>query len=305
MQTDLIYNKIMNKYSNNLFESIKDALNKKTTNTESSFKDFMKTEMNKTYIVRLLPNVEAPDRTFFHYFHHMWKSVVTNNIVSFLCPTTYGEKCPVEEYRSKAYRSKNEAEIEKTRPVKRNESWLANVYVVKDPSNPENEGKVKILRFGKQLNKIITDAISGDDSEEFGSKIFDLSENGCNFKIKVDANEGGYPTYVSSKFMSPSKLEGIENPDEIYSQVKQLDKIFTQKPYEEIQEMLNFHFLGLEKEEKSSVTQQKPVHEEIPNIDSMVEMESTDNSIKVEDKVDSTGDIDDADAKIEEILKGL
>lgn len=294
----------MNKYSNNLFESIKDALNKKTTNTESSFKDFMKTEMNKTYIVRLLPNVEAPDRTFFHYFHHMWKSVMTNNMVSFLCPTTYGEKCPVEEYRAKAYRTKNEVEIEKTRPVKRNESWLANVYVVKDPTNPENEGKVKILRFGKQLNKIITDAISGDDCEEFGSKIFDLSENGCNFKIKVDANEGGYPTYVSSKFMSPSKLEGVENPDEIYAQVNSLDKIFTQKSYEEIQETLNLHFLGIEKEVVGSPVYQKPVQEEIPDIDSMVEVVSIDNSQKVE-QTNLIEDIDDADAKIEEILKDL
>jgi hypothetical protein len=294
----------MNKYSNNLFESIKDALNKKTTSNESSFKDFMKTEINKTYIVRLLPNVEAPDRTFFHYFHHMWKSVMTNNMVSFLCPTTYGDKCPVEEYRSKAYRTKNEDEIEKTRPVKRNESWLANVFVVKDPTNTENEGKVKILRFGKQLNKIITDAISGDDSEEFGSKIFDLSENGCNFKIKVDSNEGGYPTYVSSKFMSPSKLEGIENPDEVYAQVNSLDKIFTQKSYEEIQELLNVHFLGLDKETTNTPMYQKPVHEEIPDIDTMVDVVSVDNSQKVE-KTSFTEDIDDADAKIEEILKDL
>lgn len=294
----------MNKYSNNLFESIKDALNKKTTNNESSFKDFMKTEINKTYIVRLLPNVEAPDRTFFHYFHHMWKSVMTNNMVSFLCPTTYGDKCPVEEYRSKAYRTKNEDEIEKTRPVKRNESWLANVYVVKDPTNPENEGKVKILRFGKQLNKIITDAISGDDSEEFGSKIFDLSENGCNFKIKVDSNEGGYPTYVSSKFMTPSKLEGVENPDEVYAQINSLDKIFTQKSYEEIQELLNVHFLGLDKGITNAPVYQKPVHEEIPDIDTMVDVVSVDNSQKIE-KTSFTEDIDDADAKIEEILKDL
>ena len=298
----------MNKYSNNLFESIKDALNKKTT-ADSGFKDFMKTEMDKTYIVRLLPNVEAPDRTFFHYYHHMWKSVVTNNLISVLCPMTYGETCPIEEYRSKIYRQKDEVEIEKSRPVKRNESWLANVYVIKDPTNPENEGKVKILRFGKQLNKIITDAISGDDADEFGAKIFDLSENGCNLKIKVDANPGGYPQYVSSKFMSPSKIEGIDNVDEIYSQVKQLDKIFTPKSYDEIKEMLDLHFLGLEKTQISkSSSAERPVHEEIPDIDTMIEVESIDNTeknAKVESKQEVSDELDDADAKIEEILKSL
>jgi hypothetical protein len=294
----------MNKYTSNLFESIKDALNKKAP-TESSFKDFMKMESGKTYVVRLLPNIEAPDRTFFHYYHHMWKSVVSNNMVSFLCPTTYGEKCPIEEYRSRIYRSKNESEIEKTRPIKRNESWLANVYVIKDPTNPDNEGKVKILRYGKQLSKIITDAISGDESEEFGSKVFDLSENGCSFKIKVEQNEGGYPTYVSSKFMSPSKLEGIDDIDEIYTQVNDLDKIFTHKSYAEIKELLDFHFLGLEK--SSNTTQELPDEVEEENYDNLVEIKSTSGIYedKKTQKKEELDNFDDADAKIEEILKDL
>lgn len=291
----------MNKYSSNLFESIKDALNKKAP-TESSFKDFMKMETGKTYIVRLIPNLESPDRTFFHYFHHMWKSVATGNNISFLCPTTYGEKCPIEDYRGRVYRSKNETEIEKTRPIKRNESWLVNVFVVKDPTNSENEGKVKILRYGKQLNKIITDAITGDESDEFGEKIFDLSENGCNFKIKVEQNEGGYPTYVSSKFMSPSKLEGISDVDEIHDEYKQLDKIFTHKTTEEIQELLNYHFLGLEKGETQ---RELPVHEQIQDIDSMVEIERFSGKEEKPVKKESVDEFDDADAKIEEILKDL
>jgi hypothetical protein len=294
----------MTKYTSNLFDSIKDALNKKTT-TESSFKDFMKMETGKTYVVRLLPNLEHPDRTFFHYFHHMWKSAVTNNMISFLCPTTYGEKCPIEEYRSRVYRSKNENEIEKTRPIKRNESWLANVFVIKDPTNPENEGKVKILRYGRQLDKIITGAISGDESEEFGPKIFDASEKGCSFKIKVEQNSGGYPEYVSSKFMSPSKLDDVSDVDEVYSQIKQLDSIFTHKTYEEIEELLNVHFLGLEKGETPKKQQQKPVHEEIEDIDSMVEIERFAGSSSASAKSDNNSDFDDADAKIQEILKDL
>jgi hypothetical protein len=291
----------MNKYSSNLFESIKDALNKKAP-TESSFKDFMKMETGKTYVVRLIPNLESPDRTFFHYFHHMWKSVATGNNISFLCPTTYGEKCPIEDYRGRVYRSKNETEIEKTRPIKRNESWLVNVFVIKDPTNPDNEGKVKILRYGKQLNKIITDAITGDESDEFGVKIFDLSENGCNFKIKVEQNEGGYPTYVSSKFMSPSKLDGISDVDEIHNEYKQLDKIFTHKTTEEIQELLNYHFLGLEKGESQK---EVPIHEQIQDIDSMVEIERFSGREEKSVKKQSVEEFDDADAKIEEILKDL
>lgn len=233
------------KYTSNLFESIKEALNKKTT-TESGFRDFMKLEIGNTYLVRLVPNLQSPERTIYHYYHHLWKSVLTNQLVSVLCPATYGERCPIDEYRSKIYRTNNESEIKRIQPIRRNENWLVNVYVVKDPTTPENQGQVKILRMGKQLNKIVTDAISGDDSEEFGSRIFDLSDKGCNLRIKVEQNEGGYPTYVSSKFMSPSLLDGATDLDAVYNSFKPMDNIFEHKTTEDINKLLKEHFLGEE-----------------------------------------------------------
>jgi hypothetical protein len=231
------------KYTSNLFESIKEALSKKTSDG-GNFKDFMKLEIGKSYIVRLIPNLANPERTFFHYFHHLWNSTLSNELVSVLCPTTHGERCPIDEYRSKVYKTNDKAQIEKIRPIKRNENWLVNVYVIKDPTNPENQGQVKILRYGKQLNEIITSAISGDEAEDFGSKIFDLSEKGCSLRINVKENEGGYPTYVSSKFMNSGIIEGDPDTDQIYNSIKGLDNIFEQKSYEEISKLLKVHFLG-------------------------------------------------------------
>ena len=288
----------MNKYTSNLFESIKDALTKKT-NTESSFKDFLKLEMGKTYVVRLIPNTAAPERTFFHYYHHLWKSVVTNQNISFLCPQTYGEKCPVEEYRSRVYRTNNESEIKKIQPIRRNENWLANIFVIKDPTNPENQGQIKILRFGKQLNKIITDAISGDDSDEFGSRIFDFSENGCNLKIKVEENDGGYPTYVSSKFTSPCEVDGLTNQEEVYSNFKPLDTIFEHKSYDDLKKLLDVHFLGLEAT-PSPQTSNNDVEEFNSNI--KITEQTTTPTINNTEEPD---DFLDTDAKIQEILKDL
>jgi hypothetical protein len=284
----------MSKYTTSLFESIKDAINKNNnTTTESSFKDFMKLEIDKTYIVRLVPLVTNPERTFFHYYSHTWKSVSTNNIVSVLCPNTYGEKCPIDEYRSKIYSTKDDSQIEKIRPIKRNENWLVNVLVIKDPTNPENQGKVKILRYGKQLAKIIDSAITGDDSDEFGSKVFDLSENGCNLKIKVEKNEGGYATYVGSKFMSPSKVEGIDDIDEVYNSTNDLDSIFDHKSYVDIKKLLSTHFLG--EVASQPVEEVNPVEE---NFDSYAEIVSTSG------KQSSTLDSDE-DRKMQEILNDL
>ncbi len=285
------------KYTNNLFESIKEALNKKTTSDNAGYRDFMKLEIGNTYVVRLIPNLENPERTLFHYFHHIWKSVITNQLVSVLCPNTYGEGCPIDEYRSKVYNTKNQAEIDRIKPLKRNESWLCNVYVVKDPTNPDNQGQTKVLRFGKQLFKIISEAISGDDAEEFGSKIFDLSEKGCSLRIKVEANEGGYPAYTASKFMSPSALEGVDNVEEIYSSAKDLDGVFEHKTRDEIAKMLKVHFLG---EEVSESTTTASYDEEEEYVAPIVNKTSSVSSEKEE-----LAEAQAQDDRIQDILKDL
>jgi hypothetical protein len=232
------------KYNKNLFESIKESLKESSKKNESSgFKDFLKLEKDKVYIVRLLPNIKDFNKTFFHYYSHTWLSRLDQSVVNIFCPNSYSERCPVDEYRSKIWKTNDEEKRAEIKDLKRNENWLVNVYVVKDPTNPENEGKVKILRYGKQLNKIIDNAINGDESDEFGHRIFDLTGDGCNLKIKVETNEGGYATYVASRFQSPSEIESISDPDEVYDQVQELDNIFTHQSYDEIQTTLNKHWL--------------------------------------------------------------
>jgi hypothetical protein len=285
------------KYSANLFESIKEALSKKTS-TESSFKDFLKLEIGKTYLVRLIPNLQNPDRTIFHYYNHYWKSAVTNENISVLCPATYNQRCPIDEYRSKIYRTNDKSEITRIQPIKRNENWLVNVYVIKDPTNPENQNQIKILRYGKQLDKIITSAMTGDDAEDFGMKIFDLTEKGCNLRIKVEENEGGYPTYVSSKFVSPSELEGSPDIEELHTSIKNLDGIFEHKSYEEINRLFNIHFLGKEDEPA------KPTNKASTDEDFTEDLAPSFSSPSkhTHDEEDEKSNID---AHIEDILKDL
>jgi hypothetical protein len=233
------------KYNTSLFESLKEALNKKSTSTNSAFKDVLKMEKGNTYIVRLLPNIEEPDKTFFHYFQHMWKSVVTTKIVSVLCPNTYGERCPIDEFRSKLYASKDTAQIEATKPLKRGENWMVNVYVIKDPTHPENNGTVKILRYGTQLHKVIDEALNDKEAaEEFGAKVFDLSKNGCNLRIKVEENEGGYAAYTASRFQSPSEIPGLDDPDSVYDSLIPMDTMFKQLSYDEIKAILDKDWFG-------------------------------------------------------------
>tara|TARA_R100001015_G_C4557513_1_gene118056 strand:- start:7 stop:855 length:849 start_codon:yes stop_codon:yes gene_type:complete len=239
--------------TNSMFASIKDSL-AKPAQSSSSTSNILRLKTGNTYTIRLLPYTPEPSKTFFHYFSHGWVSEATGQFQSSISPQTWGERDPIAEARFRIMRTGSEEEKEKAKALTRREQWLINVYVVKDPENPENEGKVKILRFGKQLHKIIMEAIEGDDADEFGEKIFSYPE-GCNLRVKVE-EQGGYPSYVTSRFASPSEIPGLSEDGlgSLYEQAFELDKVYPVKSYDELVTMLNEHYYGKDSSETEPST---------------------------------------------------
>ena len=232
----------MSTFNSSMFQSIKDALASADNKSQATFNEIMSTKPGNTYTVRLLPFAKDPAKTFFHYYNHGWVSYATGQYVQTLSPQTFGERDPIAEERFRVLRTGSEEEKERMGAVRRLEKWLVNVYVVDDPSNSDNNGKVKLLRYGKQLQKIITEAIEGEDAEEFGARIFDLGPDGVNFKIKVE-QQGDFPTYVSSRFTTAGKIDLSEDQQkEIYEDVFDLSEVFTLKTFDELKQMLNEHY---------------------------------------------------------------
>jgi len=235
-----------------MFESIKSALVK--NNTQSRNKDILKVEVGNTYTVRLLPNVKNPEKTFFHYYTFGWTSLCTGQYVAAVSPSSFNARDPIAETRYRLLKNGTDEEKNKAKNIIRSEKWLVNTYIVNDPVTPENNGKVMVLRYGKQLHKIIMDAIEGEGAEDLGSRIFDLSEKGSSLKVKVE-QQGDYPTYVSSKFSMPKAVEGLDKSkiDSLYNSIIDLETVFTVKSYDELKQMLNEHFFC------ASDTQEEPV----------------------------------------------
>jgi len=227
-----------------MFETLKESLNKKGESNSGLYKNILKLDKGNTYVVRLIPNLKDAKKTFFHHIHHGWVSFSTGQYVSALSPTTWGEPDPIGQTRYKMlYKSNSESDKVKASEIKRSEKWLANVLVIDDPTNKNNNGKVMILRFGKQLHKIIMDAMTGEESEDFGDRIFDLSERGCNLKIKVES-QGEYPNYSSSRFTSPKEIEGLDSKaqEQIYESIFDLESVYPKKSQEELEKILAEHF---------------------------------------------------------------
>jgi hypothetical protein len=275
-----------------MFQSIKEALAKSESSTGNPlYKEILKFKEGNTYVLRLLPNIKEPSKTFYHFFTHGWNSFATGQYVSALSLQTVGQPDPIGRERYRLSKTGSAEEKKKVEAVKWQEQWYVNVYVVDDPVNPQNNGTVKIFRYGKKLDQKITSAISGDDSDEFGAKVFDLSSSGVNFKLKVEKNQGGYITYDSSRFTSPVDL-GLskEKQKEIYDSVFDLSSVNQLKTEEELMKMWNTHFLCVDETKQvntpSETIQEKPVAEKV----------------KTTTKEDD-GEI--SDEMVEELLKGL
>lgn len=275
----------MNNITNSMFESIKSALQK--TPTTSLSQNILKLEVGNNYVVRLLPNLKNPEKTFFHYYTVGWTSYSSGQYVSALSPTTYNERDPIVEAKYRILRNVTESPELKAKAdtIRRIEKWLVNALIIKDPKTPENNGKVMMIRYGKQLHKIIADAIEGEDATDFGPRIFDLSENGCNLNIKVE-KQGDYPTYVSSKFSPPKAIEGMtpEKADDIYKSTYDLTSVMPARSVNELSAMLDEHFYC--KAGKGSVA------EESAPVETVVET-SNDTSEEISDE------------KVKELLSGL
>jgi len=247
-----------------MFDSIKSALTK-NNNQQSKNKDILKCEVGNTYTVRLLPNTTDPQKTFFHYYTFGWTSFCTGQYVSAVSPSSFGGRDPIAEYRYKVLKTGTEEEKQKARAIIRSEKWLVNAYIVNDPVTPENNGKTMIVRYGKQLHKIIMDAIEGDGAEDLGSRIFDLSDKGCNLKIKVE-QQGDYPTYVSSKFALPKAVEGLDKSkfDDVYKNIHDLETVLPARSYDEMKNMLDEHYFCSSGEQRVASSSTKNVKEQKP-----------------------------------------
>lgn len=120
------------------------------------------------------------------------------------CLTTKNEACPVCEHNSTLWNSGIEANKDIVRKQKRKLNYIANVYIISDPKHPENEGQVKLFKFGKKIYDKITEAMNPAFEDEVKFNPFDLW-TGANFKLKIRKVDG-YPNYDKSEFESVSML---------------------------------------------------------------------------------------------------
>ena len=202
-----------------------------------------KPELDKTgngyAVVRFLPTPEGEEMPWVSYFDHGFQGPGGWYIEKSL--TTINKQDPVSEYNTQLWNTGIEANKEIARKQKRRLHYVSNVYVVSDPKNPANEGKVFKYRYGKKIFEALKEAISPAFEDEKAINPFNLREEGANFKIKIRKVDG-YWNYDKSEFDSTAPLFDDENKlNDIYTQLHSLSGIIAPsefKTYEELKEKL-------------------------------------------------------------------
>jgi len=153
-------------------------------------------------VIRFLPAPENEDLPFVKLYSHAFQGPGGWYIENSL--TSPGQKDPVSEYNTQLWNNGTDAGKETARKQKRKLTYMSNIYVVKDPTNPENEGKVFLFKYGKKIFDKLTAAMQPEFEDEEAIDPFDFWQ-GANFKLKAK-NVAGYRNYDSSEFTAVTPL---------------------------------------------------------------------------------------------------
>jgi len=237
------------KKSSSNFDAITKALETKMTpenqQSNNKYQDdrLWKPELDKTgngyAVLRFLPasnGEEMPwQRVWTHAFQDKGGWFIENSL------TTLNQKDPVSEENTRLWNTGIDSDKDIARKRKRKLSYYANVYVVSDPKHPENEGQVRLYKFGKKIFDKITEAMQPAFEDEQAINPFDFWK-GANFKLKIRKVDG-YWNYDKSEF------EGVTPLKESDDDIKAIwEKQYPLKPfvdpsnfktYDELKEKLN------------------------------------------------------------------
>lgn len=197
----------LKKQRSNSFDKLNEQLQKMNSPKGGGDDRYWKLEVDKAgngyAVIRFLPAPPGEDMPFVRLWDHGFQGPGGWYIENSL--TTLGQDDPVSEYNSKLWNEDgSNAAKDQVRKQKRRLSFHANIYVVRDSANPQNEGKVFLYKFGKKIFDMMKDAMNPQYEDETPINPFDFWE-GADFKLKA-RNVEGYRNYDKSEFASPAPL---------------------------------------------------------------------------------------------------
>lgn len=185
-------------------------------------------------VIRFLPGDAEAATPWVRYWDHAFKGPTGQWYIE-KSLTSIGQQDPLSELNSKMWNTGIEADKATVRQRKRQLRYVANVLIISDPSAPENEGQIKLYRFGKKIFDKIMDSMQPQFPDEKPVNPFDMWE-GADFTVKIRKVEG-YPNYDASSFKSPSAIGEDDAMEELYSKQHDMTEFTDPKNYKTYDEL--------------------------------------------------------------------
>ena len=228
-----------------LTKALEENLNPEDSKNKNKYQDerLWKPELDKTgngyAVLRFLPATSGEDMPWVRLWSHAFQGPGGWYIENSL--TTLGHKDPVSEENTRLWNTGVESDKGIARNRKRKLSYYSNVLIVSDPTHPENEGQVKLFKFGKKIFDKITEAMQPEFDDETPINPFDFWK-GANFKLKIRKVDGFW-NYDKSEFEGVSAIaDNDDNIKAIWEKQYPLKPFLDAsnfKSYEELKEKLN------------------------------------------------------------------
>jgi len=205
----------------------------------------------KVYEVRLLPD---PKGQFYkRFYYHGFKS--GDRWYFPLCEKTndFYNWCPFCAAASKLYTG-TQADKTLASTIKRKEKFVGNIFIIDDPRDAERDAEnkvintVKLYEFPNEVEQKIKGTIT-DAKHGLGASVFDPSDEGYNFIVKVRATKPTkdgktWPVYADSEFARKSSALGTDKEIQ-----KIMEKTFDINDYVLTQKMSDEDIITLMKNE--------------------------------------------------------
>lgn len=257
---------------------------------------------NGSAVIRFLPGKGDEGLPFVKIVNHGFKGKNGKWYIE-NCTSTHGDydSCPVCKHISeKDLFNSNKQEYD---ALKRKTSFWANILVVKDPGNPENEGKVFKFRFGFKIMEKINAKVEVDES--LGESPIDVTcpFEGANFIMKIKT-VGKFLNYDDSYFGSSSEIENIESEavqKRLFEGMHDVMSIASKDKFNSYEKNLEkFNQVWSGASAKSASTAADELEDELNEFNAEIELEETKPETKPKSSSIDTGD-DDLDSMLADL----
>lgn len=225
------------------------VLNKIKENQEESYSDKNENIWTPSYDkakgvgyakVRFMPAPQGEDFPFVTVYSYGFKGPTGKWYIENAL-STLKKKDPCGEMCTRLWNSGIESDKEVARKYKRRTNIYANVLIIDDPMNPDNNGTVKLYRYGPMIQKILDEKMFPQFETDTPLNPFD-PWSGATFEIRITTKQVGkdtVPNYEKSFFHEPSAMGDDEMIEEKWALCHSLEAMRAADKFKSYDELKN------------------------------------------------------------------